>query len=860
MNVRIPLLYVCFFLSGAAALIYQIVWQRMLTLVFGLSTVSVAAVLAAFLAGLALGARWAGPLTDRSKQPTRLYAWVELGIAVLGLATLVAIPLLMEAFTALYALLAPGWFGSNLIRFGLAFIAVGVPSLFIGATVPVMARMIAEHAGSTAIGFGRSYAVNTAGSVCGAALAGFYLLRLIGTQNALFCAVAGNLVVVGLALLVARVAQGQNAPAAETADPHASRAPDSATQRITLHPRFALSVAALTGFLALAYEVAWIRLLAVFTLNSVYVFAMVVSVYLAALSIGAAIATALLRVARLHVLTILAVCQLLLALTVPVMLFAVPFATELNIISGDLSEREVFMREYGLVAAIVFAPTLLIGITLPLLVSLASQTVANSGKLVGRIYAWNAVGTIAGAALTGVVLIPFLGLRGTLMLLASGNLIIVAAAAYAADRPSKAFQAMLPAGAALFAVLLALLPGAVRFYVPRDIPGEKVLYYAEGPSATVHVAEYGEDGDTHRALFVDSKSVAGTYDEIVTDQKMLAHLPLLLHPDPQRALTVGFGTGGTSFSMLQHRIKVDCVEIEPRVPEAFALFKSENFGLVGPQHDSVNYQLVLDDARAWLHVAPHQYDVIVTDLTSIQYRGNGNLYTAECFQLSRDQLKPGGIGAAWVPITGITPQALKVLINTFQTVFPHTSVWYSVNLPTDFVILIGTDERLALDLAAIQQRMAVPLVQKDLARIGMDNVYKLAAGLLLADNAVRNYVGDAALHTDNRPVLDYLTHAAPYQNTFGENMRQLLAQRVNAAEFVVTWPDDDAESPPERWQNWFAASELLIQGHMAIRSNAPGSRRAAREAYAAALELVPQDARTRRLVNEVSPTAANTRN
>ncbi len=841
------LLYLCFFLSGAAALIYEVAWQRMLTLVFGVSTISVAAVLSAFLAGMAVGARLAGPLADRTRRPIRVYALVEVLIAVGGLATLFIIPPLMQAFVLLYDQLQPSWFVSNLIRFALAFAALGLPSVLIGATVPLMTRLIAERTRSTALGFGSAYAFNVAGSVVGAAAAGFFLIRVIGTQNALFCAVAINLLVCLIALLLSTRDRPHTALEGVSRQPE--REPDQQPTTAIVAPWFALGVAALSGFLALGYQVAWIRLLAIFTLNSVYVFSMVVSVFLLALAIGAAFVTLLLRSRRIDELSVLSLSQLLLALTAPLLLLLGPSAAALQITRGDYSEATIFGLELALVAAMVFIPTLLIGVSLPLLVSAASRSLVNAGRLVGRIYAWNAFGTITGAALTGVLIVPTFGIRGCLLLLAAGNLVIVAAAALVSARQSAWTRSAPALGAAVFALLVAFLPEQTRFHLPSGESDERVIHYAEGPSATIVVSEFGHGDDTHRALFVDSKSVAGTYPEIVTDQKMLAHIPLLLHPDPQRALTVGFGTGGTSFSMLQYRgVHVHTVEIEPRVAEAFHFFPEQNQGVVGPERDRLNYKLIIDDARAWLHVAPEPYDVIVTDLTSIQYRGNGNLYTAECFELMQRRLTPTGIGAAWVPISGITPEALKLLTRTFQSVFPHTSVWYMINLPTDFVILVGTPAPLEIPLGTIAERITPTLVQRDLAAIGMDNPYKLAACLLLAEDDVRDYTGDGPLHTDDHPILDYLVHASPYRQTLPENLRELMSHRTDATPFITNWPDG-AQAPPQAWRNWWAASTELIAGHIAVHEAGEAANREEERAYRAALELVPSDATTRELVS-----------
>jgi spermidine synthase len=757
------------------------------------------------------------------------------------------VPTILDAFTSIHRALEPGWLGSNLIRFGLAFVAVGIPSTLIGATAPAMARLVSRWAGSIGVGFGRFYAVNTIGSVLGAALAGFVLIRVIGVNNTLLCAVAGNVIVVGIALLASRFGGEPDAlpPPAATSAPARPKTPaDPRT-------RFALVVAAVAGFVALAYEVAWVRLLAVFTLNSVYVFTMILTVYLAGLAVGSGVAARMLR-RGFDPLRSLVLVQLALALFAPLTIGAVPLAVGVDIMQTHASEAWIFSVEYAMALAVALLPGVLIGMTLPLLAGVFTLSVSQAGTVVGRLYAWNAVGTIAGTVVTGLFLIPFLGLRGTLLGLAALNVLIAAAADTLAGRRATGGYAVVPLGAGIFALLVAFVPGDVRFYRPSRAPDEMVVYYAEGPSATVHVTQEGLGEDAYRTLYVDSKSVAGTYDQIVTDQKMLAHLPLLLHPSPERALTVGFGTGGTSYSMTLHGIVVHCVEIEPRVPQAYRLFESENLGRVGPDHDRRSFRLILNDARAWLQVAPDPYDVIVTDITSIQYRDNGNLYTAEYFGLMGDRLQSGGLASAWVPISGITPEQLKLLIRTFLQIYPHASAWYMINMPTDFVILIGGEERLNLDLADIARRMNRRSVQSDLDRIGLSDPYKLAACLLLAEEDLRQYAGTGPIHTDDRPVLDYMTHASPYRNTLTENLREMLTRRSDAADYVTRWPDD--ASPDEaraKWNRWFAAARHLMEGYAWLTDENADRLPRMRASYQAAVDCVPEDAQTRALLEDL---------
>ncbi|UCG16642.1 MAG: fused MFS/spermidine synthase [Phycisphaerales bacterium] len=845
MRFRITLLYLCFFVSGASALIYQIVWHRMLTLVFGLSTMSVAAVLSAFLAGLAVGARLFGPRVDRAGNVVLLYAAIELGIGLAGLATGFFVSPLMRVFTVLHGVVDPQWFVSNLIRFVLAFTAYGIPAVLIGATVPAMARLVSGWSGSVGVGFGRFYAVNTIGSVAGAAVAGFVLIRFIGVQASLYVAIAGNVVASLLALGLAKAPQHRISQATTGPDTAASHAPDN-----TPYCRFALAAAAATGAVALAYEVAWMRLLAVYTLNSAYVFTMVVTVYLAALSIGSGLAVRLVRSTRWSPIQILITVQMALAVLGPVLLGLVPAAADMDLARPGRSERDIFVREYILAVAIVFVPTVLIGMTLPLLVTLLYSPLERAGRAVGRIYAFNAAGTIAGSALTGVVLIPLLGIRGTLLLLSGCSFLVATAATLLAPAASARWRAAPALAATVFVFVVTLVPPAIRFY--RPAPGletERVLYYAEGPSATVHVSEIRDAGPPHLRLYVDSQGVAGTYPAIVTDQKMWAHLPALLHPEAQRALSVGFGTGGTSYSMLLHAIGIDCVEIEPRVADTHDLFVSENHGMVGPNQNRPNFQLIIDDARGWLHVAPRKYDMILTDMTSIQYRGNGNLYTTDFFRLMQDKLNEGGLSCAWVPITGVTAEQLKIVLRSFQEVYPHTSVWYMLNLPTDFVILVGTPQPLSIDLSMITRRMQRPLVQRDLAVIGFDNPYQLLACLLLAEDDVAAYVGPGPLHTDDRPVLDYLTHASRYRRTLADNLAEMLLYRSDASQYVTAWPTGispgelttTTDTIPAVGLKWNEAAAHIITGHIHAVSAKPDGLRLARKAYGAAARLLPED-------------------
>lgn len=840
MTVRRLSLYLCFLLSGAAALTYEVVWQRMFTLVLGVTSLSIAAVLTAFMVGLALGPRLFGRLADRVERPNRLYAAVEIGIAATGIALTFSLDPLMK----LYIQLA-GWVGNesdalHWIRFGISLLALIVPSTLIGATAPLMGRMVFNWSANLGSAFGRFYAVNTLGAMIGAGAAGFWLIRSIGMQSAVFVAAGCNLLAAILSMVV-----GSELPHPQqlTDPPPFKREQGESVPNRGASERLILILAAVTGLTGLGYEVAWSRLIAVYTLNSIYVFTMMLTVFLGGIALGSAASTWIMRRPKYPPLAYVGIIQFLLALTCPLVLGLTRYGAEWGYDLQWRDPRGVFLVEYKFVAMIVLAPSLLLGMTLPLLAASLREAGQHPGRSVGAIYSANTIGTIIGAAATGLALIPLLGIRATMMVFGLTNFIVGCVALLRCGVLTDQARSKGIALAAIAMVALSLLtPYETRFIRPMTAQDDAVLYYEEGRNAIVHVTLRKLPEGDQEILYVDSLSVAGTSKALITDQKMLAHLPLLLHPAPKRALTVGFGTGGTSYSMLLHEVQTHCVEIEPKVAAASTLFYNQNAGVVGLQEGRsgrTDYHLILDDARSWLNLADQPYDVIVDDLTSLQYRGNGNLYTRECFELIRDRLSPDGVGCAWVPITGVDRQPLQMVIRTFADVFEHTSVWYMNNVVNDFVILVGTPQPLSIDMKAWQWRFAEPMIGDDLAVVGLNEPYHLAASLLLTGDEVACFTGEGPLHTDDQPLLDYLTHAGTYHDTLADNLRAMLACSPEQRLDEIVQNTDDAE-----WSRWQEAARDAVIGHAYARE---GDTAAAQAAYQRAAERVPEYAGFTRL-------------
>jgi spermidine synthase len=275
--------------------------------------------------------------------------------------------------------------------------------------------------------------------------------------------------------------------------------------------------------------------------------------------------------------------------------------------------------------------------------------------------------------------------------------------------------------------------------------GFDIIYYAEGLSGTVTAVERGD----YRGLFVDGQNVSGTDPVLLADSKMLAHVPLLLTEEPETALTVGYGTGTTSGSMLLHDVDVHAVEIEEKIIEAAPLFSEVNYA----SYADPDLDIVLDDARNYIATTDDEFSVIVTDVTNLKYKRNPYLYTREYFEIMRDALSADGVAGAWLPVGGLSFNDLRTLIATFDSVFPNTTAWYFTQFPTHFIILVGTPESTLVSLGGLRKKTAK--VEQDLRSLNVDNVYELASMLLLGENDIDALVDGAQIHTDNRPILEY---------------------------------------------------------------------------------------------------------
>jgi spermidine synthase len=749
------LILLLFFLSGACTLVYEIAWVRMFVLVFGTSVYAVSTVLSAFMAGLALGSALFGRVADRGGNPLRLYAWLELNIGLFALVFPFILGRLDGFYTLLYGWLegSPAAFGAA--RFALSFLVLLVPATLMGATLPVLSRFAVGSLGRLGRGVGSLYALNTFGAVAGCALTAFVLLELAGVRGATTIAALVNGLVAVAAFVLAGRYREKGIPGKD-ADEAPPRARDGAareagaTEVAPLAARAVFWGFAISGFVALAYEVVWARLLGVvLRLTTSQSLSTILISFLFGLAVGGAVGA---RYADRWkpLVAIFAAIQLALGLfgLASIALFgAIP---DLARAIPAMSWGGHLLKLFLLAFVVMLGPTVLMGLAFPVAAKIHARGMAALGRSVGNIYAANTAGAIFGAFTAGFVLIPLLGTQHAIQLLAWINLAVGVVVLLADASGNRRRRLTLFAAAGLPALLLTLLlPGShLEAVLGKASPRGELIYFDETAGGTVTVFEFP---DASRILRVNGAGEVPTDRASVQIFRMLGNLPMLVHPAPRDVLVIAFGGGITLSSVEPHRPRsLDCVEIVPGVFEAAEYFDRYNRGL-HRRLDQGGIELIEDDGRNHVLRTRRSYDVIISDSTHPGTADSWVLYTQEFYRLCRERLNRNGLFAQWLPLHGLTPEAYRMILRTFYSVFPHASLW----ITEEYSILLGAPDGLAIDVPQLRKRLAHVEVREGLDEVNLDDPVSFLAGLALDERAIAAYVGDGPVNTDDRPWISF---------------------------------------------------------------------------------------------------------
>jgi spermidine synthase len=731
------------FLSGATGLVYQVLWQRLLGLVFGVTVYAASAVLASFMAGLALGSLAGGRLADRLRRPLLGYAAAE---ALVGVSAFLS-PWALDRVEALYLALHPHMAGSfgllTAVRFVLSFLVLLVPTTLMGASFPLVVRspLLSRSALGPRVGW--LYAANTTGGIAGTLLSGLYLIGAVGIAASFRLAAAVN---VAVGLLAAAFSRGEEAAAKEVAPAAAAPADPPADAGLTAGARrVVLLVFALSGLASLGLEIVWFRILSLFLQTTTYAFTAMLATVLTGIAAGSMVATPLLRRER-DAVALLAVLELCTAVACALSLLAVDGGFEIlgwaqGVLAGAAARRGALSLVLSF--AVLLPATLLLGVAFPVGLRLVAQgRQAREGRRVGQFYAVNVFGSIVGAVVAGFVLLPRWGSRASVLLLAGSFLLSGLALLGLMARARWRFALVASVAALLaFGAIMAAAPDPFEVALARRHSGARTLFRREGVQTTVSVLQTPEN---RRVLYLDGLHQANDAPGVVGIHREIAALALALHPAPRRALVIGLGGGVTAGALSRdNRLAVQVVELSRAVTAAAALFQHVNDNVL--QHPNVGVRV--DDGRNFLLVTPQRYDLLTADIIQPHHAGAGNLYSVEYFRLARAALAEGGIMVQWV-----SPRSdvhYKAILRTFLEVFPEASLW------SDGTLVVGGREAVRPDADRFAQRLAEPGARSALASLGIGSFSALQSRYLADSYSLRGFVGEGPILTDDQPRVEF---------------------------------------------------------------------------------------------------------
>ncbi|UVM57234.1 fused MFS/spermidine synthase [Pseudomonas sp. B21-012] len=733
---RVSLAALLLLASGAAALIYQVLWIKQLSLVVGVEVYAITAGISAFFAGLALGGLWLGRRADGLARPLAFYAVLEVAVAVLGIAATFGLSWAAGPFARLENSI-------GLLAWSLPFALVGIPALLMGGTLPVLVRAVTADVEAVGRAGGQLYAANTAGAIIGTLLGAFVLIPALGIRGSACAAAVLNLLAAAGALWLAR-GSTPCAPAACVRQPR------------TGSSYLALTLYAVAGGIALGYEVVWSQAIVQFMSTRTFAFAVVLATYLGGLVLGSALYAR--RADRIGdpwgaFAVLIAAAGLLALLEIAGLgrwLIALQSQAEATVLALGGSALAGMCARFAVVAvSIVFLPTTLLGAAFPLALRLVSEQ-GHVGRDVGSVVAFNTLGGIVGVMLCGFVLVPQLGLVRTLGLLAVLAALVALLAVLRGERvASTKRRTVFVLGIASLA--MAWLTPAER--LAQLLPGARnseLVFYQEGRGGTVAVVEQQKPQGSFRRLYIQGVSNTGDAMPSLRYMRLQALLPLLIHNgEPRSALVIGLGTGITAGALLRYPGLEQRVvaELLPGVVSASALFQGNYNAASDPR-----LQVRMRDGRRELLGNAQRYDLITLEPPPPSAAGVVNLYSRDFYRLAASRLNTQGLLAQWLPLPTQNDEDSRALVRSFLDVFPYASLW-----TTEFheMLLVGSQQPVQLDLASISERLRQPEVQSSLAQVGIDSAASLLATWVTDRDGLERYAGDVAAVTDDQPRIEY---------------------------------------------------------------------------------------------------------
>ncbi len=753
-NVHHGALYALFFLSGISGLVYETVWLRILIRVLGNTSHATAVVLAAFMAGMAIGSYLIGRYASGVKNQLRFYAVLEFGVGVTAVGLTLLLLRLTPFYQTVYLVLQGSRFGLTIFQAIMMFLLMLLPTCLMGGTLPVLSAYTKTFSLAFTPRIGILYGINTLGAVLGVLGSGFFTIGQWGEMATLLTGAGISVTVAILALaLSAREPDGSSARVAATrADwKKAAISPYPASLRRLVGFAYAIS-----GFVAMSYEIIWTRTFQIHVGTSIYAFSIMLAFYLAGIGVGSLVGGRLLANVKCPIWAF-GIAQLGIALYSILGLYLGTLFSPVSLVVDLRFSNGLIMP-----LLVVFPITAVLGALFPVVCRCYVANEAEVGRAVGRLYCLNTLGCIAGSLVCGFIFIWLFGTRGTILLLAVLNATIGLLMLFL--EPGTRRRARMAWASVGYIVVMAMLAlwgpdpfkVAVRHAVETlglDPDAVTIYYHNENVTATTTALGL-DDNPLTKQLWVNGIGMTN----LCLDTKLMAHLPLLLHRCPKNVLVICFGMGSTVRAVWAHKtVEADVVELVPEVFECFRYFHPDGPAILADPR----IHCYADDGRNFLLLRPKKYDVITIDpAPPIWSAGTVNLYTKEFLELCKARLEDHGLVCLWIPPTASSE--MRMIMKTFATVFPNTQVWRSPARPVLRLYMVGFANPEDPARSGLRQPEDEQPILADLNEIrellGGQRISSLAFLkflFLMTPDALAKFVADQPVITDDRPYTEF---------------------------------------------------------------------------------------------------------
>lgn len=800
------LILALFFGSGATALVYEVVWSKFLSQMFGSTIYAQTVALAAFMGGLALGNRIFGRRSDQMKQPVRAYGCLEIIIGIYALLFPLLDRITDHIFVGLGTHIVEHAGLLLLLKAALSVALLLGPTILMGGTLPLLAAWLQKSSMDAGRRSARFYSVNSLGAVAGAACAGFWLVQSYGMVRALQLTALVNVIVGVSAILLSPAGVVEKESRSEPAT-------TETTNALTELARGAGLLVALTGAVSMGLEVLASRSLALIFGSSLQSFAVVLIAFILGIGLGSAWIASPRRSGSTERVVVVLLC--IAAAWVALLVFNIERWVDFYRIARTGLARTPAGYIYhelltvGISLVVLGFPAAWIGAVLPLMIRTVSREGETFGARVGALLTWNTLGAVIGTLITGFILMPGMGLRNAFAVLA---LVLAAVAAVVALRRS-----WVPGLA--FAICACLICGSVfifgggnwqsvmssgvfRLWETKFNPNLmsmrrdhiKLLFYDDGPDATVSIEQVdGIIGPPEIGLRINGKPDAGTQLDL-SNQLLLGHLPLLVKPDAKDVFVLGLASGMTAGAALAHPIeRLDVAENCEPVVRASHFFDGWNRHALNDPRT----HLWREDARTVLKLRPQLYDAIITEPSNPWTIGVGSVFSREFYELAASRLKPGGIMTQWFHLYETQDDVVELVLRTFRSVFPFVEVW---DTGTGDIVLLGSLRPWRTGPEVFRQGFAIERVKTDMWMIDIRSPEALMARQLASQRTGFAIAGEGPLQSDLFPILEYEAPRAFYLSVgsrlldrFDERSRQQLLQPKEKKEVLSSLSPTDAK-------------------------------------------------------------------